>query len=71
MAPFVQRALDLLAPADFWPATCLILATGSFVTYVGLTLCVTLFHPDEGMRRHAADILDQLLSVINRKNPNS
>ncbi len=56
--------LEMLSPAMGWVAVVIAAIAGVLVTYVGVTLAVTLFHPDPSVRRHASRILRQLLAFL-------
>ena len=58
--------LESLSPALGWVAVFGACVAGTFVIYVGLTLAVTLFHPQPARRRHAAAVLRQLLAFLRR-----
>lgn len=47
-----------------WIAAYVVGRAAVFLFYIGLSLGVTLFHPDEKVRKHAKDVLVRLLDVF-------
>jgi hypothetical protein len=60
----VFTLLESISPAVGGAAVMIACLLGAFVLYVGLTLAVTLFHPNPERRRHAAGVLRQLLRFL-------
>jgi len=64
---FLRLLLETFGPTVGWIGVLAAVVVSAFVIYVGVTLGVALFHSDEKVRRHAAVILRQLLSLFARE----
>ncbi|MBU2661983.1 hypothetical protein KOI35_00535 [Actinoplanes bogorensis] len=56
--------LEALSPAAGWAGVVIACVVGVLTLYVGATLAVTLFHPNPQRRKHAAQVLRQLLAFL-------